>query len=151
MPGEASLVAGQYYAHPKNQFWPILGAVLGFDPDHDYRQRLRHLRRHGIALWDVLHSCIRPGSADAMIERASVNEIAGFLEAHPAIGWILFNGSTAERYYRRHEPVVPRAIRMVRLPSTSPAMATVSQSEKMQAWRRALHAAGLLVEGHDSG
>lgn len=72
MPGEASLRAGQYYAHPRNAFWPIMGDLLGFSPDLPYADRLQRLTAAGIALWDVIAGCERSGSLDADIVRTSV-------------------------------------------------------------------------------
>jgi hypoxanthine-DNA glycosylase len=68
MPGQASLAADQYYAHPRNAFWPIMATLLGFDAAIDYRARTETLAAAGVAVWDVLHSCHRPGSLDSSIE-----------------------------------------------------------------------------------
>ncbi len=143
MPGVASLEAGQYYAHPRNAFWPIVCDVLGIDPDSPYDVRVTAVRAGGLALWDVLASCARRGSLDSAIDGGSVtaNDIEGFLASHPAISDVLFNGATAETHYRRH--VLPtlsthRDIRHRRLPSTSPAHAAISRAEKRRIWRAAL-------------
>lgn len=139
MPGEASLRAGRYYAHPRNLFWPIMGALVGAHPALPYGARLRKLAIHRIALWDVLKSCARAGSLDADIEHGSIvaNDFATFYEDHPLIRRVFFNGSMAERCYRRH--VLPllagNAIEYARLPSTSPAHAARSFEQKLQAWR----------------
>ena len=104
MPGAASLAAGQYYAHPRNHFWPIMGRLVGAGPELPYAKRVRRLKSCGIAVWDVLESCVRPGSLDADIEEGSiaVNDFAGFFDAHPRIGAVFFNGAKAESAYRRH-------------------------------------------------
>jgi TDG/mug DNA glycosylase family protein len=139
MPGEASLRARQYYAHPRNLFWPILGALVGAHPSLPYAARLRKLASHRIALWDVLKSCARAGSLDADIEHGSIvpNDFATFYEDHPLIRMVFFNGAMAERCYRRH--VLPQlggsAIAYARLPSTSPAHAALSFEQKLQTWR----------------
>ena len=106
MPGAASLAAGQYYAHPRNAFWRILGAVCHFPADAPYAARVAALQAAGIAVWDVLQSCVRPGSLDTAIERSSEvpNDLAGLLVRHPGIGRICFNGGTAEAAFRRHVP-----------------------------------------------
>lgn len=140
MPGVASLEAQQYYAHPRNAFWPIVDAVLGIDRGLAYDERCRRLTSRGVAVWDVLRSCYRPGSLDADIRADSViaNDIPGLLETHPHIDRIGFNGGAAENLFRRHVlPVLTAADRvsLVRLPSTSPAHASMRLAEKVERWR----------------
>lgn len=141
MPGRASLQAGQYYAHPRNVFWRIVAELLGFSSDLPYPQRLEHLRSYGIALWDVLHSCQRRSSLDSDIEEASVlpNAISEFLIEHETIRRVYFNGAKAEQAFRRYIatrlPPARRDLRCVRLPSTSPAHASRSFEQKLDAWR----------------
>jgi len=146
MPGAASLASDQYYAHPRNAFWPIMGAIAGFDPALPYRQRLWHLQQAGFALWDVLHSCVRPGSLDSAIEPASevANDFATFFRAHPRIGLVCFNGTAAQRTFDRHVRAALQPLRLdtLRLPSTSPAHAARSFEQKQAAWRIALLSAG---------
>ncbi len=147
MPGDASLRLGRYYAHQRNAFWPILSEVLGLAPDAAYAQRAEALIAHGIALWDVIAACERPGSLDTSIRMDSVrvNDFAGLFAAYPGIGLIAFNGATAEREYQRR--VLPglspaaAAIERLRLPSTSPAHAGVSFAAKRAAWRAAIERA----------
>lgn len=141
MPGVASLKQARYYAHPRNAFWPIAAQVLGFDAGLDYAQRLQALQAAGVALWDVLHACERPGSLDADIRRDTLvpNDFASFLDRHPAITRICFNGGKAAALYRRHVlPTLDRSVDYVDLPSTSPAHAAASFDMKLAAWRRAL-------------
>jgi hypoxanthine-DNA glycosylase len=146
MPGRASLRAGQYYAHPQNAFWTILGAVLDFDPAAPYENRISNLRDHGIALWDVMQSCVRESSLDSDIEESSIvsNPFAEFLRDHPEIRTICFNGAKAEASWRKHvlpQPLQASGIAYHRLPSTSPANASVRYDDKVEAWRIALRAA----------
>ncbi len=142
MPGGHSLRLGEYYAHPRNRFWPIMAELCGFDAALAYPQRLEALKSSGIALWDVLHACRREGSADAKIDDASLelNDIAGFLRQHPRIHAILFNGAKAEQCFLRHarSTLDETSLRCLRLPSTSPAHATLGQQQKLAAWRSAL-------------
>lgn len=141
MPGLASLDAARYYAHPRNLFWPITGALLGFDPQLPYAQKLGHLTAAGIALWDVVGECVRPGSLDARIEAASVvpNDIAALLVRFPSISHIRFNGAAAETLFRRHvTPTLPTTPTLLRLPSTSPAHAAMDFEAKLGAWRAGL-------------
>ena len=142
MPGVASLRAGQYYAHPQNLFWKFMGEILGFDSALPYAQKVDCLLQAGIAVWDVLASCQRPGSLDADIHAASAqaNDFAGFLAGHPDIKRICFNGSTAETLFRRHAlpQLAMPGIKTLRLPSTSPANASIPRGKKLEAWSQAL-------------
>ncbi len=139
MPGRASLAAQQYYAHPRNAFWPIIEAVLGIDRKLPYAQRCRQLIAHDIAVWDVLQSCFRPGSLDADIDPASIlpNDFAAFFAHHPHIRRVCFNGATAQQVFRRQVlPSLPagRLPEMIRLPSTSPAHAGMRLEQKIAHW-----------------
>jgi len=140
MPGVASLQAGRYYAHPRNTFWPIVGTLFGFDPAAPYAERTQALCAAGVALWDVLHACERPGSLDAHIARDSeiANDLPGFVARHPGLSHIFFNGAAAEACFRRHaQPALAAAgLAYARLPSTSPAHAALSFERKLAAWRR---------------
>ncbi len=147
MPGNASLAAGQYYAHAQNLFWHILAEVTGTAAAAPYAARARALRSCGIALWDVLESCARDGSLDSAIDEASINanDFASFYRLHPGIVQVFFNGAKAEASYRRY--VLPglapglgsRTYR--RLPSTSPANASMSRAYKQRVWTQALRLA----------
>jgi hypoxanthine-DNA glycosylase len=140
MPGVASLAAAQYYAHPRNAFWPILGAWCGVDPGAPYGERVAALQAAGIALWDVLAECRRPGSLDSAIELrdARPNAIAELLDTHPGIARVLLNGGTAAALYRRFGlPGAPR-VQLLQLPSTSPAHAGMHRAEKLRRWHAAL-------------
>lgn len=149
MPGEASLRARRYYAHPRNQFWEVMGACVGAGRDMPYRVRLAALRDRGIALWDVARQCRRRGSLDARIEPASVEpaDIAGLLRRCPRIFVVLFNGRAAAALFRRHvrPGLADRAVRMrfETLPSTSPAHAARGFDAKLAVWRAALEGAGI--------
>ena len=139
MPGRKSLKAVRYYAHPQNHFWKIMAALLGFAPDMPYEARLAALQAAGIALWDVMHSCHRVGSLDASIQPDTVeaNDFASFFAAHPRIRSVFFNGATAQTTYMRH--VLPTVqslpLQYTRLPSTSPAHASLSFAQKLEAWK----------------
>ncbi|WP_255164255.1 MULTISPECIES: DNA-deoxyinosine glycosylase [Bordetella] len=140
MPGVASLRAQQYYAHPRNAFWPIAAELFGVDAALPYARRVQALLQAGVALWDVLQACERPGSLDAAIVAGSVhpNDFQAFFAAHPDIACVGFNGAAAAALYRRH--VLPRLhglahLRYVALPSTSPAHAAMDFAAKLRAWR----------------
>jgi TDG/mug DNA glycosylase family protein len=138
MPGKVSLREHQYYAHPQNLFWRILGEILGFDPALPYEARVVLVQSAGIAVWDVLKSCIREGSLDSDIDGSSAvpNDFTAFLAAHPNIRRICFNGAKAEALFTKH--VRPRLganpDQYLRLPSTSPANASLTLSDKLRAW-----------------
>jgi len=139
MPGLASLAANEYYAHPRNAFWPLMGEMLGFSPQLAYSERAAALCRARVAVWDVLYSCRRQGSLDSAIEDDTLvaNDLAGFLAGHPAIRYIFFNGAKAESCFRRHIKLAmpQREIAFTCLPSTSPAHAGRSLEQKLAAWR----------------
>lgn len=146
MPGVASLTAVRYYAHPHNQFWPIMGALVGATPALPYEQRLQRLIEAGIALWDVLASCERAGSLDAAIRAPLANDFAGFFAAHPRVGTVLFNGAQAETSFSRLVlPGLSAPPVLRRLPSTSPANAGQRPEAKLAAWREGLLEAGIAL------
>lgn len=133
-PSAQSLVAGQYYANPRNAFWSITGALFGFETSAPYDRRLAELQSHGVALWDVLHTCRRRGSADSAIDPKSlaVNDFGGFFAGYPAISAVYFNGVKAAELYRRRA-VSADEIQYHRLPSTSPAH-VMRPGAKLAAW-----------------
>lgn len=138
-PSAASLAAGQYYAHPQNQFWRVLGAVIGQPlTDMPYAVRLATVLAAGIAIWDIYASCERPGSLDSAIRDAVVNDFAALEKSAPALRRICFNGRTAARRLREMEALGYQA---VVLPSTSPAHAGMTFEEKLARWRAALDTA----------
>jgi hypoxanthine-DNA glycosylase len=145
MPSVESLRQHQYYAHKRNAFWRIMAAMFGFDTSLSYRERARQLKDNDIALWDVIKACERSGSLDTKIKNTSIeiNDFATFFRKHPHIRKICFNGSMAEQQFRKH--VIPilsddhfADIVMARLPSTSPAMASLSFDKKLAAWSKVI-------------
>jgi hypoxanthine-DNA glycosylase len=141
MPGVLSLKANQYYAHPRNAFWRIMGNIYGFDADLPYEERVKKLTASGVALWDVLHTCARAGSLDSAIENKSqiANDFKLFFKQHPNIKLVGFNGAKAEeRFKKLFFPLLNmNDITFVRLPSSSPAH-TLTLAQKIAAWRNAL-------------
>lgn len=139
MPGRASLAAGQYYAHTQNAFWRIVSELLKFDVASPYAVRIAALKSARIALWDVLQSCTREGSLDAMIERDTeiANDFQTFFQTHTKITQVFFNGAKAESCFNRHalREIETGPISYLRLPSTSPANASMSLAQKISAWR----------------
>lgn len=141
MPGRASLEAQAYYAHQRNGFWPIMGALLQQDWPDDFAQRYRDLQQQHIGLWDVLAECERPGSLDAAIRAHSIqiNDIPGLVLRHPECQVIALNGNKAADLFKRHllkvHPAAFESVQVVTLPSTSPAHARMSLEDKTQVWR----------------
>ncbi|MFA6041832.1 MAG: DNA-deoxyinosine glycosylase [Methylophilus sp.] len=141
MPGVLSLQANQYYAHPRNAFWRIMATIYDFDANLPYPAKTEALKTSGIALWDVLHSCVRQGSLDSAIETGSriPNDFATFFKQHTNIKLVAFNGAEAEQSFNKFvlKNLNISQLRFIRLPSTSPAHA-VSLEAKIQAWQTAL-------------
>jgi TDG/mug DNA glycosylase family protein len=139
MPGIKSLSEQQYYAHPQNAFWRIMATLFDFDVSAGYQQRLELLQSNGIALWDVLHSCKREGSLDSMIQPKTqvANDFNELFIAYPNIRAVFFNGAKAESYFKRY--ILPtldqHSLHFARLPSTSPAHASLSFEKKLEVWR----------------
>lgn len=140
MPGQASLAAGQYYAHPQNAFWRIIAELLQCDRASAYPARIAALKSARIALWDVLQSCTREGSLDTMIERDTqiANDFRTFFRKHKKIKQVFFNGAKAEACFKRQVlgKISTDPIAYERLPSTSPANASMSYEHKLRAWRK---------------
>lgn len=140
-PGAASLAAGQYYAHPRNQFWPLVSVLCGFDLQGlAYAERLHRMRARGVGLWDVYRACRREGSLDSAIEQAEPNDLAGLALRLPALRAIAHNGGESARAMR-----ITRELGrpVYRLPSTSPANASWSFERKLAAWRAVFIESGI--------
>ncbi len=135
-PSAASLAAQQYYAHPQNQFWRIVGAVIGQSlKEMDYADRIAAVQAAGIAIWDVFAACERAGSLDTAIRDAVPNPLAELRESAPALRRICFNGRMAARRIREVEAM---GFEAVVLPSTSPAHTGMTFEDKLALWRAAL-------------
>jgi hypoxanthine-DNA glycosylase len=135
MPGEESLRQNQYYAHPRNLFWEIMGELFGAEREIRYEKRLKILRVKGIALWDVAHSCHREGSLDSNMVEVESNDFQSLFKTAPKIYTVFFNGQTAATLFRKLVlPKLDRELKLITLPSTSPANAAVSIETKRAAW-----------------
>jgi hypoxanthine-DNA glycosylase len=140
-PGAASLAAGQYYAHPRNQFWPLLSALWGEELlAASYAQRLRRLREHGLGLWDVYAQCRRAGSLDSAIRDARFNDLASLRRRAPGLLAVAHNGAESARAMG---VTAALGVRVFRLPSTSPAHASWSFERKLAAWREVFETCGV--------
>jgi hypoxanthine-DNA glycosylase len=134
LPGEESLRRGEYYAHPRNLFWPIVFGLFGATIAIDYAERLAFVMAHRIALWDVCEIGEREASADSTIRRERPNAIDRLLDTHVLIRAVAFNGSGALRLHDRH--FARRAdLAYLALPSTSPAHARLDYAAKLARWK----------------
>jgi len=145
-PSVASLAHQQYYAHPRNQFWPILSNLWGLAGADDlrhqpYERRLDAARANGLGIWDVYAHCQRQGSLDSAIEQAQLNELHRLREWAPGLQGIAHNGGESARHMRITQAL---GLPVVKLPSTSPANASWSFDRKLAAWREVFEAFGLL-------
>ncbi len=144
MPGVESLRRQQYYAHPRNAFWMIMGELVGALPEIDYEKRVMILKENRISLWDVLDRCVRPGSLDGDIERESetVNQLSEFCHNQSQLRALAFNGRKARETFNRHflkkDPSPWQHLQLIDLPSTSPAYASLRPSAKLEIWRQRL-------------
>lgn len=135
-PGAASLAARQYYAHPRNQFWPLLGALTGEPlPELPYAERLVRLLAHRIGVWDVLGACQREGSLDSNIRYPQANDFTRLRALAPSLRRVGFNGGTSGRFAPQF---AAHGYETVVLPSSSPAHAARSFEQKLALWRSLL-------------
>ncbi len=146
-PGVASLTAQQYYAHPHNQFWPILSAIWGLTgaaslQARPYAERLPIAMQHGLAIWDVYSACVREGSLDSAIEAAELNDLAGLIERTPTLRGIAHNGGESARHIRITQAL---GLPVFKLPSTSPANASWRFERKLAAWQTVFEQTGAHV------
>ena len=135
MPSVKSLSDAQYYAHPRNAFWPILFDIFGETLTNDYEAKKALIRKNGLALWDVAGICEREGSLDSNMRDVQFNDFAALYEVCPHIHTVLCNGGTAHSLFMKSGFAGDRQI--FRLPSTSPAY-TMPYAQKLAAWRMAL-------------
>ncbi len=140
MPGKKSLEKNQYYAHAQNCFWFIVEKLFEINNPLEYHQRIAILNHYKVALWDVLKACQRQGSLDSAIESDSIvlNDFENFLQQYSQIKHVFFNGAKAEQEYKKRVlpnfPVALKHLYYFRLPSTSPAHASMSRQEKLKQW-----------------
>jgi hypoxanthine-DNA glycosylase len=140
-PGAASLAAGEYYAHPRNHFWPLLSALWKTElRTLSYGERLAEMLRHGLGLWDVYAACRREGSLDQAIEDAEYNDFASLRGLAPGLHAVAHNGGESARAMRH---LAACGYSVQRLPSTSPANASWSFERKLAAWRALFNQHGL--------
>ncbi|MDI1317370.1 DNA-deoxyinosine glycosylase [Flavobacterium sp.] len=134
MPGIKSLELNEYYGHPQNNFWKLLALVFDQEIPEEYRQKKELLMQNNIAVWDVLQACERQGSLDSAIMKEIPNDFTHFLNEHPNIKLIAFNGQKAAAYFKKHVRLT-QDYELIILPSTSPANAGKSFEEKLNEWK----------------
>ena len=133
MPGPTALRRRQYYGFEGNRFWHIIPKLLGVERPTEYEDRIRLVRKGRIALWEVLHSCMRPGALDSRIAGAVINDIPSLLKRHPAIRAVFLNGRFAHQtFVKAFGDSVDRPA--FYLPSTSPANASIPLKTKLERW-----------------
>jgi double-stranded uracil-DNA glycosylase len=140
MPSQRSLASSQYYGNPNNAFWWIMGEVFDFDAQAPYLQRCEALKAAGLAVWDVIERCHRPGSLDSDIDKTTVqaNNFAAFFATHPTITSCLFNGQASQKLFKQHMGkgfLESLDMHSEYLPSTSPAHASMSRDQKFKVWK----------------
>ena len=134
MPGTKSLELNQYYGHKQNNFWKFMFTILKQDFSDDYQTRKSLLQKNNIALWDVLQFCDRVGSLDSAIKNEIANDFETFLEQHPNIKTILFNGQKAAAFFKKYVHL-KKSYTLITLPSSSPANAGKSFESKLEEWK----------------
>ncbi|WP_347554749.1 DNA-deoxyinosine glycosylase [Robbsia sp. KACC 23696] len=136
LPGVRSLAAAQYYAHPRNLFWDLLGEVIGTPlRSLTYDERLTTVLAHGVGLWDVIAEARRDGSLDSAIRNHMGNDLRTLLASLPKLQTIGFNGGTAAKIGEKALGDLARRYRIVRLPSSSPAYASMPYEAKLAVWQ----------------
>ena len=145
MPGQKSLEKNQYYAHPRNSFWPIMFKLLKIDNELTYNDRKTLLLKNNIALWDVLKSCYREGSLDSDIDQSTIepNDFKGFFSRHKHVTAVFFNGAKAEQLFKKNSlkslKQAQQNLSFFKLPSTSPAHAAMTFDQKLLQWESIKH------------
>lgn len=145
MPSAKSLEHQQYYAHPQNAFWWIMSELCGFDPLENYEDRTNYLKEKGVAVWDVIQACHRPGSLDSAIDPSSIqaNDFTMLLGDKSSIKLVIFNGQAAQKIFKKHVAQLKSSNSDIKyytgdfvvMPSTSPANAATSRAVKLEKWR----------------
>lgn len=136
MPGVKSLEEQQYYAHPQNRFWKVMGVICNEPNLHqlDYQQKLKILLQNNIALWDTIKSCKRDGSLDSDIQNETPNDIYGLLKKFPKLKTICLNGNKSYATFKKYFPDLLEKYSCHKMPSTSPANAKYSLDTLIKDW-----------------
>ena len=137
MPGVKSLEMQEYYAHPQNRFWKVMGKICNCEGLHDmgYEDKIQVLLDNRFALWDVIASCEREGSLDSNIGNEKPNEIPKLLERYKNIKTICLNGNKAYSAFAKHFPDLLKIYICYKMPSTSPANARFKLENLYDKWK----------------
>lgn len=140
MPGVKSLEEQQYYAHPQNRFWKLMGMLCNDEnlPNLNYQDRLKALLNNGLALWDVIESCKREGSLDSNIKSEKPNDIQNLLEQFPKVKIICLNGNKSYSAFKKYFPQILEKHDCYKLPSTSPANARYKLEDLYKEWNEVI-------------
>ncbi|MGJ9459254.1 DNA-deoxyinosine glycosylase [Oceanobacillus sp. CF4.6] len=141
MPGGMSLTKSEYYGNPRNHFWAIMFELFHEQPTRDYEEKIKLIKRNGIALWDTIGSCYRKGSLDASIRDEETNDIEGLLRGNPSIKLIACNGTKSYQTFTKNFPVEKRTnVNVVKMPSTSPIPGRYTKTfeGKVEEWSKIL-------------
>ncbi len=144
IPGVISLQNSQYYGHPRNLFWPIMAGRFDIEIYEGYERRIQEVARLPIVLWDTIKACYREGSLDSSIQKQQLeaNGIPALLDRYRQIQTIVFNGVAAEKYFKQllqPKATIDRNLKYIRMPSTSPANASMGFEQKLECWRELLN------------
>ena len=142
MPGVKSLEEQQYYAHPRNRFWKVIGRICN-EPklsEFDYKTKLKTLLKSNIALWDTIKSCARVGSLDSDIKNEKPNDIRNLLKRYPNIKMICLNGNKSYTAFKKYFPDLLEKYACHKMPSTSPANARYNLDKLIEEWNKGLSA-----------
>ena len=140
MPGVKSLDEQQYYAHPQNRFWKLMGLFCNVEnlKDLNHQEKLQTLLKNKIALWDVIQSCERNGSLDSNIQKEILNNIPDLLKQFPNIKIICLNGNKAYIAFKKYSPEILGKYKYYKMPSTSPANARYKLEDLFKYWQQAI-------------
>jgi hypoxanthine-DNA glycosylase len=145
MPGDQSIAKQQYYGNKGNHFWKIIFTIFSEEYSTSYDDRKTFLKKHKIALWNVLASCIREGSSDSKITNEAINDFVSFHKQYPNIKHVFFESKSAAKFYHKYSAPQP-GISYHILPSTSGLNAGTSFSQKVEMWKILAETANISVK-----
>jgi len=141
LPGTLSLERHEYYADPQNQFWDIVYSVYDLPVISNYIERCKFILNHGLALWDVLNFADREGALDSAIRNDVPNDLPKLLNDYPNIKCLIFNGSKAEKLFKKYNNKLYKTMNCARVSSSSPTPGKYVKAleEKRSEWKSAFN------------